>query len=159
MLPKIKKAGLCLVVGVLLLACSGAPAGGEVQYLDADGLLQKIAESKGKVVVVNFWATWCPACRQELPELVKLREKFDDEKLLVIGASVDDSLGKLKRFLAKWPLNYQIYQASDDAAMLYGVQSIPVILMYDPKGELMIKHTGFASFEQLRLTVDKLASN
>jgi thiol-disulfide isomerase/thioredoxin len=156
---KIKKAALCVVVGTLLLACSGAPAGGEVQYLDADALLQKIAESKGKVVLVNFWATWCPACQQELPELTKLRAEFGDKDLLVIGASVDKSLARLKSFLAKRPLNYQVYQASDDAAMLYGVQSIPVILMYDPKGELMIKHTGYASFEQLKLTVDKLASN
>ncbi|MFW5836615.1 MAG: TlpA family protein disulfide reductase [Desulfovibrionaceae bacterium] len=155
---QMKKAALRLCLVLMLVACSGSPAESEVQRLDADGLLQRIAEAKGKVVLINFWATWCPGCLQEIPELVKLRKAYDEDELLVIGASVDESRGKLQRYLAKRPVNYPMYQAASEASMLYGVRSIPLILIYNPKGELMVKHEGFAPFDQLQAAVGKLFS-
>jgi thiol-disulfide isomerase/thioredoxin len=159
MLHALKRAAVCACLGLMLVACSGDPAGSEVRRLDADALLQKIAGSKGKVVVVNFWATWCPGCLQELGELVRLRKAYDKDELLILGASVDQSRSKLQRFLAKRTLNYPVYQATAGASQLYGVRSIPLILMYNPQGELVVKHEGFAPFESLDATVEELAAD
>jgi thiol-disulfide isomerase/thioredoxin len=76
-------------------------------YSDVFGHQQALKQWQGKVILVNFWATWCPPCREEMPELSKIQDKFRDQGVIVLGISTDD-LEKTKSFIEGSPVSYPI---------------------------------------------------
>lgn len=82
-------------------------------YYDLSGHKQAIKQWQGKVILVNFWATWCPPCREEMPELSKIQDKFKDKGVIVLGISTDD-LEKTKRFIDDSPVTYPILAGDMD---------------------------------------------
>ncbi len=122
-------------------ASAEAPA---VRALEYRELLDLIEESKGKVVLVNFWATWCPPCRQELPELVALRQRYAEDQLVVLGISVDDSTGPVERFLRDMPLNFPVYWRTPELLAAYQVSGVPYTVVYDGRGRMADDMVGYA---------------
>jgi thiol-disulfide isomerase/thioredoxin len=106
---------------------------------------QKIstAEFKGKVVLLNFWATWCPPCREEIPELISLQTQYKD-RLQIIGVSEDDDAPeKVQQFAQKNGMNYPIVMATQQITDAYGgVPALPTNFVIDPQGRVMQRHTG-----------------
>src|SRR5260370_17029028 len=100
---------------------------------DLNGKIVSIADGKGKVVILNFWATWCPPCREEIPELVKLQQAYKD-KLLIIGASEDDDgPQKVQQFVQRFGMNYPIVMATKELIDNYaGVPPVPPSLPPHP---------------------------
>ena len=91
---------------------------------DLDGHEVSTASLRGKVVLINFWATWCPPCRAEIPDLVALQEKYKD-RLQIIGVSEDEvSPEVVKRFAADHKMNYPTVMTSPDSAATYAIRSI-----------------------------------
>jgi peroxiredoxin len=86
-------------------------------FPDADGRMQAISQWQGKVLVVNFWATWCPPCREEMPELSALQEKYRDRGLVVLGISTDDA-AKMQQFARVTPVTYPLLSGDFDAMSL-----------------------------------------
>jgi thiol-disulfide isomerase/thioredoxin len=105
---------------------------------------------KGKVVLIDFWATWCAPCREALPHMKKIVEKFKDEPLLVLSVSLDDNEQKWQDFVAKnqmtWP-QYRDGGFTGPMASLFGVRAIPNTFTIDANGVLQEEHIGDASIE------------
>src|SRR6202030_4297187 len=93
---------------------------------DINGKIVSTADWKGKVVILNFWATWCPPCREEIPELVQLQAKYKD-KLEIVGVSEDDDdLQKVVKFAQQHGMNYPIVMATPELIADYGgVPALP----------------------------------
>ena len=75
---------------------------------DADGKDFHLASQKGKVILLDFWATWCPPCKVEIPWFVEFQQKYGPQGLAVIGVSVDDPASKLKPFAQQYKINYPL---------------------------------------------------
>jgi len=86
-------------------------------FTGLDGQLQPIAQWKGKIIIVNFWATWCPPCLEEMPELSKLHDQYQDQGLIVLGISSDE-LEKIREFAHKTPVSYPLLSGDLDAMSL-----------------------------------------
>ncbi len=110
---------------------------------DLDGKSISTAALKGKVVIVNFWATWCPPCRAEIPELVELQAKYRD-RLQIIGVSVDEDATpqEVNAFAAKAGINYPVIMGKDIAKEYGGVPALPTSFVVNKDGGVVQKHVG-----------------
>ncbi len=148
-------AGSMLLMLLLLPAAAPCQARGvqEIRHIE---LLKTINAARGKVVVVNFFASWCQPCKVEIPGLIKLREKLGEDKLLLLGISVDEDPKALEKFMAQLPFNYPVYLADDDVARVFQVSALPKLLVYNQRGGLAAKHDGFVSEKELFEIMDGL---
>lgn len=116
------------------------------------------ASLQGKVVLVNFWATWCPPCRKEIPSLVKLQEKYRDRGLMVVGVSMDESGARpVAKFLEKQKLNYPVILGDAELARGFGgVIGVPASFLVDRKGEVVRRFDGYVTEAELLGDIEKL---
>ncbi len=123
----------------------------EFALTDSHGATVKLSAYKGKVVVLDFWATWCHGCKIEIPWYVEFQQKYQTRGLAVIGVSMDeDGWKSVRPYLAKHSLNYPIAIGNSDLAKLYNVEAMPVTLLIDREGNVAASHAGMvdkASFE------------
>ncbi len=115
---------------------------------DLDGNVISTASLQGKVALINFWATWCPPCRAEIPEFVELQSKYKD-KLQIVGISLDDSpADQVKQFSVQAGINYPIVMSSRELLQEYGgAPALPTTFVVNPEGSVVQKHVGFYSME------------
>ena len=108
-----------------------------------DGKPVTLADTKGKVVLVNFWATWCGPCRAEIPDLVELQNKYKD-RLQILGLVVDDEDNDaIKKFAHKFGINYPVALANNDIRLQYGgIPALPTSFVLDSEGRIVQKHEG-----------------
>jgi thiol-disulfide isomerase/thioredoxin len=108
-----------------------------------DGRQVSTAALRGKVVLVNFWATWCPPCREEIPDLVALQDRYKDH-LQIIGISQDSgSVEDVRRFAAEHRINYPTVMSTPEIEALFpGVYALPTTFVLDREGKLAQKHIG-----------------
>ncbi len=105
-----------------------------------------IAKNKGKVVIVDFFATWCPPCREEIPGFVKLQSKYGDKDLAIIGVSVDEGKTSVVEDFAKdMGINYPTYHGGGAVARKYRIRAIPTTTIYGKTGEKVKTHIGFVA--------------
>ena len=117
---------------------------------DMNGVNVNLASFKGKVLLINFWATWCGPCRVEIPYLIELQNQYADD-LVVLGVSVDDPAEKLKPYANEMKVNYPMLVGNgrQDFQDAYGpFWGIPVTVFVDREGNIHKKHSGIASKEQ-----------
>jgi len=117
---------------------------------DMNGVDVKLASFKGKVILLNFWATWCGPCRAEIPSLIELQKQYADD-LVVLGFSVDDPVDKLKPYAKEFQINYPVLVGlgREDVQEAFGpLWGIPVSVIIARDGTIQRKHSGIASKEQ-----------
>jgi len=119
---------------------------------DIDGKTISLADLKGKVVLVNFWATWCPPCRAEIPDLVKLQDKYRD-KLVVLGISEDEvAPAQVKAFATEQKMNYPIVMATTELRQIFkGVAALPTTFVLDTEGKIQMRHVGMLDPERTEI--------
>jgi thiol-disulfide isomerase/thioredoxin len=102
-----------------------------------------LADFRGKVVLLNFWATWCGPCRAEIPDLVELQKKYKDQ-LQIIGLVVDDDDQEaVKKFITEFGINYPVALSTDEIRLQYGgVAALPTSFVIDAQGRVVQKHEG-----------------
>jgi len=104
---------------------------------DADGKTATLAQYRGKVLLLDFWATWCTGCKQEIPWFVDFQKKFGADRLAVVGVSLDEGgWNVLKPFLAQHPIPYRIVLGDDATAQKFGIQSMPDTFLIDRQGRV-----------------------
>jgi thiol-disulfide isomerase/thioredoxin len=123
---------------------------------DLDG--REVSSAHGKVIIVNFWATWCPPCRAEIPDLVALQAKYRDQ-LQIIGVSEDEvPPEEVKRFVIEHKINYPVVMTTKEIDRLFpGVQALPTSFIVDRDSRLVQKHVGMLTAEMTELETRALA--
>lgn len=116
---------------------------------DVNGASFKLADFFGKVVVVNFWATWCGPCRREIPELTKLYKEFQPRGVEIIGLTNEDpgaSAEKVRKFIQDFQIDYRIGWATDQVAapLMQGHTAIPQIFVISPDARILKRFVGFS---------------
>ncbi|NJB66938.1 thiol-disulfide isomerase/thioredoxin [Desulfobaculum xiamenense] len=137
-------------------AAVAALPGNERDTVAAMDIIRAVGSARGRVVVVNFWATWCPPCRAEIPELRQLRESYSDADLLLLGVSLDDDEKAYAEFLGRTEFNYPVRRADDSVTSFFRIEGIPRIMVYDAAGKLAVNHEGMVTADELSPVVDKL---
>jgi thiol-disulfide isomerase/thioredoxin len=125
---------------------------------DMNGVDVKLASFKGKVILVNFWATWCGPCELEIPWLVELQKAYRDD-LVVLGVSIDDTAEQLKPYAANKKMNYPVLVGLDrqDVQDAFGpLFGIPVSVFIDRNGTIVRRHSGIATKEQFEKEIKQL---
>ena len=139
-------------------AAVGKPARLDFQLKDMNGVDVKLDSFKGKVILLNFWATWCGPCKAEIPSLVELQEKYAND-LVVLGFSVDDTPEKMKPYSEEYKVNYPLLVGNgrEDVQNAFGpLLGIPVSVIIGRDGVIAKKHTGIATKEQFEREIQAL---
>ena len=133
------------------------PANLSLTMKDMNGADYKLADLKGKVVLVNFWASWCAPCLAEIPEFIKVREEYHDKGFEIIGISTDDTPEQLRDFATKFKTNYPLLQVTGEAEDAYGpVFGLPTSIIVARDGSICKRHFGPLSKEQLEKEIKGL---
>jgi len=111
---------------------------------DLDGHPVSLSDFKGKVVVLDLWATWCPPCRAELPHFVELQNEWKDKGVTIVGMSVDSIVpADVAKFAKANGMNYPIVMADEATASAYGADNgIPFTIVIDKNGQVVARHLG-----------------
>jgi peroxiredoxin len=114
---------------------------------DATGKTLKLSDYKGKVVLLNFWATWCEPCQEEIPWFIDFQQTYKDRDFAVVGASMDeDGWKEVMPFIQKHKINYRVVIATEQVSAKYGgVEALPTSFIIDRKGRIAAVHVGLVS--------------
>ena len=134
---------LLFVIACVSLSCA------EISYdftlQDLEGKPISLSDYKGKVVFIDFWATWCPPCRLSIPYVEKLYEQYkDNEDFVVLGINLQESKEDITKFMKKQKMNYPILLSDKKVISNYKIASIPRFFLIDRNGEIYNKYVGFA---------------
>ena len=135
------------------------PANLNFTLKDVEGKDVKLASLKGKVVLLDFWATWCGPCKIEIPWFIEFQNKYGKDGLQVVGVSVDDTQAKLKPYTAQMKMNYMVLQGldHDDIQDAYGpLFGIPVTIVISRDGKVCAKHVGLSSKDRFENEIKSL---
>jgi thiol-disulfide isomerase/thioredoxin len=113
---------------------------------DQQGNSESFSKFKGKVVFVNFWATWCPPCIAEMPDINELYSELRDDDIVFILISLDDDFQKAKDFVKKKKFDFPIYQLASPLPKVYESSAIPTTYVISPKGEIVVARSGMAKY-------------
>ena len=131
--------------------------------LDKDGNTVRLSEKFGKPIVINFWATWCPPCKQELPDFDKLSKEYGDRIVFMMVNLADgyrDTVDGTKRFVSGKGYTFPVYfDTKDNAASAYNVSSIPQTTFIDAKGNIYTTRIGAMNEATLRIYLNALLGN
>lgn len=130
----------------------------EFTLKDADGKTVHIADYRGKVVLLDFFATWCGPCKIEIPWFTEMERKNKDRGFAVLGVSMDDEGWEVvKPFLAELNVNYRVVIGNDETAQLYGgVDALPTTFLIDTSGKIAAVHVGLAGKKEFEDGIEQL---
>lgn len=117
-----------------------------------EGKTQKLSDfvGKGKYVLVDFWASWCPPCRAEIPNLVNVHNKYKGDNFTVLGVALNDKPENSKKIMKSLGITYpQILNAGSDVAYLYNIEGIPEIMLFGPDGTILARHLRGPQIEKI----------
>lgn len=135
-----------LVAAVLLIVPMISQAGDSVNKIKLEELNALLERNKGKVVVVDLWATWCPPCRKEIPGFINLYNKHKGNGVEIIGIAFDENGAEVvPSFMKKTGINYPVYLGGGDVAEAHDLQAYPTTIIYGKNGRVANKHIGFVS--------------
>jgi peroxiredoxin len=124
---------------------------------DAAGKPIRLSSFSGRVVLLNFWATWCGGCKTEMPWFVDLQTQFRDRGLSAIGVAMDDDGWKSVRpYLAEHGVNYAIVVGTEQLGRHYGVQAMPMTMLIDRKGNIAVTHVGLVTKSEYQSEIEQL---
>src|SRR5579871_7005584 len=125
---------------------------------DADGKVVHLSDYRGKVVLLDFWATWCGPCKIEIPWFIDFQRKDQQKGLVVLGVSMDDDGWQVvKPFVASMKVNYRVLLGTDQTAQLYGgVDALPTTFLIDRQGKIAAVHVGLADRKDFERGIDEL---
>jgi len=128
---------------------------GNFTLTDLEGNPVSLSDFKGNIVVLNFWATWCPPCIEEIPDFVKVFNEFRDKDVQFIGVSNED-ISTLKRFAADYGINYPILVDDKNIMAIWGIRAIPTTFVFDRDGRIVFENVGMMTREQIRNVIENV---
>jgi peroxiredoxin len=166
-------ASTALLLGCLLSSCSSAPKAVKAASLkpdserrpapdfalkDADGRPVRLSDFRGKVVLLDFWATWCGPCKIEIPWFVEMQRSNRDRGFEVLGVAMDDEGWEVvKPFITSIGVNYRVMIGDDPTAQSYGgVDALPTTFLIDRSGKIAAVHIGLTSKKEFQDGIEQL---
>jgi len=125
---------------------------------DMNGADVRLSSFKGKIILLNFWATWCHPCKEEIPDLITLQDQYKDD-LVVLGFSIDDKPEELKEYAAKYQMNYPVLVGAghENIQEAYGpMWGVPVTIIIGRDGRIAKKQSGIRTLEQFDREIKRL---
>ncbi len=153
--------GLFRVACALLLTLAAlSPAAADFKLTDSDGKVHRLADYRGKWVIVNFWATWCAPCLEEIPEFIKLQEKYGKQGLQFVGIAIDQK-DKVEAFAEQNGINYPVLAGEADAIDLSRkagnrLGALPYTLIIDRAGQVVATELGGLTEAKLEAVIKPL---
>ena len=150
--------GLCIAAFFILAQCAKekAPSTGlapDFTLQTLDGQEITLSQLKGKVVLLDFWATWCAPCRESIPHMIQLYKNYRENGLQLIGMDVDKGdIETVRKFVKSMDIPYPIVVAPDDVARNYRVNGIPTAILIDKGGNIRERIAGFSDSIAQELT-------
>lgn len=124
---------------------------------DLNGKELSLSDLKGKKVFLNFWATWCPPCKAEMPEIEKLYQETKDSDLVIVAVEIGEPLDTVKPFIDKNKYNFKVLLDPDQSvASKYGIASIPTSYFIDVDGNIVSKIVGGMNIDQMKANIKAL---
>ena len=126
-----------------LTAVEGRPPAPELDLLDMEGVRHRMADYRGKVVIVNFWATWCPPCREEMPSMQRAYEQLREEGIEMLAVNIGENEDIIFAFTANYPVEFPLLLDLDSATIQnWPVRGLPTTFVVDPQGRLAYRAIG-----------------
>lgn len=124
---------------------------------DLDGNEVSLSDFRGKKVFLNFWATWCPPCKAEMPEIEKVYQETKDSDLVILAVEIGEPLDTVKTFIEDNKYNFKVLLDSDkDIATTYGISAIPTSFFIDEDGNIISKRVGGMTYDEMKEYIDAL---
>ena len=125
--------------------------------IDLNGRKLELADHKGKVVLLDFWATWCGPCQIEIPGFVELQERYRDRGLVVIGVATDNSPEPVREFYREFRMNYPVVMGDERITELYGgIVGLPTTFLIGRDGRIYAKHVGATAVSDIEEEIKEL---
>ena len=146
---------LSIITMALLAGCTdnSAPSNtmaSDFSLQDMSGKTVRLSDYKGKVVLLEFWASWCPPCRASVPSLEKLHNAYKDKGLVLLAVSMDEGgWEEVQSFIKESGITYTVLKGTEDVAVKYHVSSIPMMLVLNKEGRISKRYLGMGSDEDL----------
>ena len=149
-----------LFAPLLVFSFSAQAEPAEFMLPDMKDKQHKLSDYRGKWVVVNYWATWCPPCLTEIPELVEFHEDHKDKDAVVLGVNFEDiGLEGLKRFSEEYFMNYPVLRTKPSGSSALGViPGLPTTYIVSPKGEIIARQVGPVTAKSIADFIDQQVS-
>lgn len=127
------------------------PYANDFTLLDLDKNEVSLSDFQGQIVVLNFWATWCPPCRDEIPDFIEVNNLYKDKNVQIIGVSIDTDMKALEDFVEEFGINYPTWidGTIDKISPIWGVRAIPTTFILTENGEVIYRNVGRMTKEQL----------
>ena len=130
----------------LFMFSTNSHAGDSIKKITLSELKTVLESIKGKVVILDLWATWCPPCRKEIPGFINLYNKYKAKNVEILGIAFDENGSEVvPPFIKKMGINYPVYIEGGDVAQAYDLQAYPTTIIYGKDGNVANKHIGYVS--------------
>jgi peroxiredoxin len=143
-MAQIKKGVAALLLAAVCIPALAADAARDFTLKSHDGSNLRLAEMKGQVVMLNFWASWCGPCRQEMPILEQLNKKYGKLGFTVWGINVDEDPAMAEKLLKETGVTFPVlFDSRNEVSELYGVDAMPTTVMVDRDGNIRFRHRSY----------------
>lgn len=126
-------------------------------FVGLDGRAGNLSDYRGKIVLVNFWASWCAPCRKEMPDLVRISKEYASKGVVVVGVAMDvGGLDGVRRFLQEIDVTYPVVIPQGDSSALSSIRGLPTTWLLDNKGRIAVIYAGAMKEDVFRQGIERL---